>query len=223
MRLCRFALSLPATEEQRRARTEVGLSLPDFMASSSPERREEFFWGRYCAHQVLLELTGKSWPTLGRREDRSPEWPSGVLGSITHTQGYVGAVAAYQSECRAVGIDVQNWMSAETASRVHTKILRSDESFKTVELPFEHSLTILFAAKECLYKALNPLVGEFFGFQEASAGDSLSLSGSTEGQLILITQRALGKGENWVQAGTAYEVHFRFDSHRVYAELVVGL
>jgi hypothetical protein len=56
------------------------------------KRRAEFAAGRVCARSALAEL-GAPLAPLGVRPDRSPDWPAGLTGSITHTQGFCGAVA----------------------------------------------------------------------------------------------------------------------------------
>src|SRR5690606_7567998 len=57
------------------------------------KRQTEFLAGRLCAHEALRRLLGvPSIPAVA--EDRSPCWPSGVVGSITHGGGWAGVIAA---------------------------------------------------------------------------------------------------------------------------------
>src|SRR4051812_2128234 len=48
------------------------------------KRKREFALGRMCAHRALSAL-GVPACGLPMAADRSPVWPSGIVGSITHS------------------------------------------------------------------------------------------------------------------------------------------
>src|SRR5260370_38715827 len=64
------------------------------------KRRREFTTGRVCARRALLNLGRPAAPLLPGAHGE-PQWPAGVVGSITHRQGYpaagVGEVAPVAS------------------------------------------------------------------------------------------------------------------------------
>lgn len=61
------------------------------IAKSVDKRRNEFITVRHCARLALQQLGLPPVPIL-KGETGEPCWPDGVVGSLTHTQGYRGAV-----------------------------------------------------------------------------------------------------------------------------------
>lgn len=121
-------------------------------------RRQEFARGRSAAREALSALGLPPCP-IPVGPGREPLWPDGVVGSITHCEGLVAAVVAHESRLAAVGIDAEPAVAlpAETRSLLLRRSERSPDP--VVE-------TIVFSAKETIYKALFPLVGVWIGFQE---------------------------------------------------------
>lgn len=99
-----------------------GLALPPALARAVPERQAEFLAGRYCAREALRELGCGDVGMLGLRADRAPQWPAGVVGSITHTGGFAWAAATRAAVCCGVGIDSETIPSAATAADVGSVI-----------------------------------------------------------------------------------------------------
>ena len=56
-------------------------------------RRRDFAAGRHCARRALARLVGSPEPILSG-PDREPVWPQGIVGSITHCDGYRAAAVA---------------------------------------------------------------------------------------------------------------------------------
>src|SRR5437763_335927 len=71
------------------------------IARAVPKRRAEFATGRVCARQALERLGVAVGPLLPH-PDRSPAWPPGIVGSISHTDGYCAVAVAEAT--RALGI-----------------------------------------------------------------------------------------------------------------------
>ena len=76
------------------------------IAGASQLRIQDFSAGRHCARRALAHLGFSNYPLM-INEDRTPNWPSGVVGSISHTEGFAAAVVAQDKTCRSVGIDVE--------------------------------------------------------------------------------------------------------------------
>jgi enterobactin synthetase component D len=133
-------------------------------------RRRDFIAGRECASRAL-SLAGSDCAShpIGVRADRSPAWPVGWVGSITHTDGYAAAAVAPRTLLESVGIDSEKVMSAAVAGEVSAEILVPSEEalFARVSLTREEFVTAIFSAKESLYKCLAPVVGRYFDFQDA--------------------------------------------------------
>jgi 4'-phosphopantetheinyl transferase EntD len=142
--------------------------MPDeepLIARSVAKRRNEFVTVRYCARLALGELGIPPAPIL-KGDKGEPCWPDGVVGSLTHCDGYRGAVVARAERVRLVGID------AEPHGVLPNGVLEA------VSLPAERRELaampdglywdrILFCAKEATYKAWYPLTHRWLGFEDA--------------------------------------------------------
>ncbi|MHA6493958.1 4'-phosphopantetheinyl transferase family protein [Pseudomonas borbori] len=137
------------------------------------KRQGEYLAGRLCARQALRRLTGiPSVPAVGA--DRAPQWPSGVVGSITHGGGWAAAVVAQQSMWRGLGLDVEKQLAAERAERLAGEILTPAELARLQGLPAAERarrIGLTFSLKESLFKALYPLVLRHFYFHDAELLD----------------------------------------------------
>lgn len=133
------------------------------------KRQAEYLAGRLCARQALLQLTGAaSVPAVGA--DRAPCWPAGVVGSITHGDGWAAAVVASASDYQGLGLDVETWLSHERAERLAAQLLTSAELQRLEQLPESQraaQISLSFSLKESLFKALYPLVQQRFYFHDA--------------------------------------------------------
>jgi len=128
-------------------------------AAMAPKRQNEFRHGRHCARQALAEL-GFAAAAIPKLEDRSPLWPDGVIGSISHTANVAAAVAGNASDYSGLGLDIE---SAEGLDEATCKmILRPDE----LALHDAHTAKLIFSIKETIYKCIFPLVGTYVDFQE---------------------------------------------------------
>ncbi len=139
------------------------------VARAVDKRRREFATGRHCAHAALARLGVPPAPLLpGPRG--APRWPAGVVGSITHCDGYRAAAVAWDRDVVTLGLD------AEPAGPLPDGVLRlvSDvgERAQIRELGAARPEVcwdgLLFSAKESVYKAWFPLAGRWLDFAEAS-------------------------------------------------------
>ncbi|MCH2341719.1 4'-phosphopantetheinyl transferase [Pseudomonas sp. NPDC047963] len=137
--------------------------------SAVSKRQTEFLAGRLCAHEGLRRVTGV--PCIPAvNEDRSPCWPAGVVGSITHGAGWAATVVARRAQWRGLGLDVEKQIPTTRADRLVAEILtpRELEGYAALdETQRAQRVTLTFSIKESLFKALYPLVNKRFYFQEA--------------------------------------------------------
>lgn len=143
-----------------------------FLEDALPKRKIEFTAGRYCAQQAFRQEGVSLSSPLGILPNRAPAWPEGWVGSITHTRGWAAAVVLRQSEWRGVGIDSEWEMTRQIANEILNQVLRLSEhelyrACLTSKLSWEAYVTLVFSAKESLYKCLNPLVGVYFDYLDA--------------------------------------------------------
>jgi len=133
------------------------------------KRQAEYLAGRLCAREALMRLTGKAAvPACG--EDRAPQWPAGMVGSITHGSGWAGALVGNSTDWRGLGLDVEKLLPADRAERLAAEILTPAELLRLDSLPAAQRaerISLTFSLKESLFKALYPQVLRHFYFQDA--------------------------------------------------------
>ncbi|MFE0018783.1 4'-phosphopantetheinyl transferase [Mesorhizobium sp. NPDC059054] len=155
-----FDLSAPGS------RGSAWLDLPPTLALAVTRRRADYFAGRICASLAIKELTGRS-HDIPIMADRSPAWPKGTLGSISHTADHAVAIAASTGLYRLLGVDVEKLISQEQLQAVRElACCDGDIEFQPVEMPYDAFLTLIFSAKEAVYKAAYPLVRQVLDFKE---------------------------------------------------------
>jgi 4'-phosphopantetheinyl transferase EntD len=145
--------------------------LPDRVTRAVPSRRASFLAGRWCAHEALRASVPRAARTvIGMGEFREPLWPVGTLGSIAHTTGYALAAAAPVGYVRAIGVDVERWLDDDAPDRIGANLAgpgELDALIAHTRWPAARLLTMLFSAKESIYKCLYPGVRQYFGFEAA--------------------------------------------------------
>ncbi|MCD9145218.1 4'-phosphopantetheinyl transferase family protein [Streptomyces albireticuli] len=138
------------------------------VARAVPKRQREFTTVRLCARKALGRLGHPPAPLLPSRRG-APQWPAGVVGSMTHCEGYRAAVVARAADATSIGID------AEPNGPLPEGVLES------IALPAERAWVralaarrpevswdrLLFSAKESVFKTWYPLTGRELDFVEA--------------------------------------------------------
>lgn len=146
-----------------------GSVLPADLVDAPAGRRLQFLAGRFCAAQALRALGAPEWQQpLPRRVNGAPAWPSGVIGSITHTEGFVSAAVALATDFEAIGIDVERVISESRARTVSTVIAWPIEiaAARAAGLTRLEALTLVFSAKETMFKCLHPRAAQMFHFHD---------------------------------------------------------
>jgi 4'-phosphopantetheinyl transferase EntD len=161
------------------------------IAKSVAKRRNEFVTVRYCARQALEELGVPPVPIL-KGEKGEPCWPDGVVGSLTHCDGYRGAAVGRQDKVRSVGIDAEphDVLPNGVLDAISLPAERSEISALPQGLHWDR---VLFCAKEATYKAWFPVTRRWLGFEDAHIVFDVD-EGATAGRFesrILIDPAAL--------------------------------
>jgi 4'-phosphopantetheinyl transferase EntD len=151
-----------------------------------PARRREFASGRACARRALQALGAPNGPVL-RGLRRAPQFPDGVVGSITHTNGFCAAAVARRASFAGVGLDAER--DEALSERAVARICSPDELAALRALPgrsAERWGAVVFSAKETLYKAYFPITGVFIGFRDAEIAlfPELEDAGRFEARLV---------------------------------------
>ena len=124
-----------------------------------PQRTAEYSSGRRVAREALDALGVDNQPVVTR--GKAPAWPAGVVGSIAHTRELAVAVAAREETISGLGVDLE--LVSRVGERVAKRVLSDREIAQCHDSTWQ---TLLFSAKEAVYKAVNPLVGEYLGFRD---------------------------------------------------------
>lgn len=153
--------------------TQSGVDAPEAIRRAALKRQMEFLAGRLCAREALHRLTGAAHvPAI--TASKAPEWPAGLVGSITHSGDLAAALVAPTSHYRGIGLDAEEQLGLARAERLAGQILTPRERDWLAGLPLERRgefATLVFSLKESLFKALFPLVGVRFYFQDAELTD----------------------------------------------------
>ncbi len=139
-----------------------------FCAGFAPQRSADFAAGRLCARRALADLGILDFP-IAVNADRSPRWPPGITGSISHTEGYCCAVAADAHVFGSIGVDVE--ILGRIDSEVAPLIFTRDEAAFLSTLTGaarRHAATIIFSAKEALYKCQFAVTGQWLDFHDVT-------------------------------------------------------
>jgi 4'-phosphopantetheinyl transferase EntD len=173
------------------------------VAKAVPKRQREFADVRACARGALARLGFPPVPLVpGHRG--APAWPAGVVGSMTHCDGYRAAAVARTADAAGVGID------AEPDQPLPEGVLG------VVSLPAERERLgalaaarpevcwgrLLFSAKESVFKAWYPLTRQELDFSEAeividAEAGTFSARLLVEGPVMADGQRLCGMTGRW--------------------------
>jgi len=155
------------------------------------KRQREFAAGRRCAARALRQA-GAPDLVVPVGVDRKPIWPHGFVGSITHTTTFAWAVAARAVALRSVGIDSEPIFD-ESSLRDAARMVLDPHEWQLAESGDQAKLaTIVFSAKESLFKCLNPCVGEFFEFADVRV-DGVIQRAQAEGTFDVQLLRSLAE------------------------------
>ena len=156
--------------------------------ASATRNRQEFNIGRQAAYAALcsvgfydkqigasdspVNLT-ESFLTsvVGRNADRSPRWPAGYVGSISHSRHWIVAAAAQACDFVSIGIDSEPIATPEQAALLQRDIGHATEwqQLERIGLSLPVAFTLLFSAKEAFYKCWYPLKQRFLDFPDVIA------------------------------------------------------
>ncbi len=158
-----------AVATELRSVGDVCLLMPEeaeFLGRAVPKRAREFAAGRACARRALAELGIENFP-LKVAANRCPVWPVGVVGSITHTAGLCVSVVGRQG--RFLGLGVDSEIVGHVTQDLWPTICTTQEVGWLESLPAPEraaAVTLLFAAKEAVYKCQYPLAQEWLDFHD---------------------------------------------------------
>jgi 4'-phosphopantetheinyl transferase EntD len=166
------------------------------------QRLAEFAAGRQCARRALEDLRFGGLP-VRRNADRTPCWPQRVVGSITHTVGFAGAVAAPAGRFAGLGVDAE--IVARVTDDLWAQAFTPDECAAFARLGRElraRVAAVTFSAKEALYKCQYGVTGRWLDYRDVGVeigpekgggGEFLARPATSNGRLVLRDFAARGR------------------------------
>jgi 4'-phosphopantetheinyl transferase EntD len=162
--------AVTACEEVFEHRPELPLFPEEvaFVAGAVEKRRREFATVRECARRSLARIGHPPVPLLPG-ERGAPVWPAGLVGRMTHCEGYAAAAIGRASDVHALGIDAEP--HAPLPAGVLDMIALPGERCQLDDLHAHRDGIrwdrLLFSAKESVYKCWFPMMGTWLGFEDA--------------------------------------------------------
>lgn len=132
------------------------------------KRRREFTTARACAREALAEL-GQPHQAVPSGSRGEPLWPAGIVGSITHCDGYRACAVARSSDLVTVGVDAEPNQPLPEGLLEDIALPEEREWLRYLarQAPSTHWDRLLFSIKESVYKAWFPLAEKWLGFEDA--------------------------------------------------------
>ncbi|TWV41885.1 4'-phosphopantetheinyl transferase superfamily protein [Streptomyces misionensis] len=154
------------------------------VARAVAKRRREFAAVRGCARRAMEKLGIPARPVVSG-ERGAPQWPAGIIGSMTHCDGYCAAALARATDLASLGIDAEP--HGALPEGVGPSVFLPAETARLERLagrgPAVHWDRILFSAKESVYKAWYPLTHKWLDFSEADITVNPAPDGEPHGTL----------------------------------------
>ncbi|MHB1538392.1 MAG: 4'-phosphopantetheinyl transferase family protein [Solirubrobacteraceae bacterium] len=169
------------------------------LGASVAKRRAEFTTARACARRALARLGLPDAPIING-ERGEPRWPDGIVGSITHCDGYRACALARIELVLSIGIDAER--NAPLPDGLIADIARVEELAHlrelACEMPEVHWDRLLFSAKEAVYKAWFPLAQRWLGFEDATVRFDVASGTFTASLLVGGPPRLTGFDGRWM-------------------------
>ncbi|MCL2713558.1 MAG: 4'-phosphopantetheinyl transferase superfamily protein [Alphaproteobacteria bacterium] len=139
-----------------------------FIRGASARRQAEFGTARVHARLALGQL-GARVGSLLPLPDRSPRWPAGVVGSISHTDDCCAVAVAPAGPIAGVGIDIEA-AGPSLSAGIEEMICTHEERAWIARHQGHHGAGVLgrliFCTKEALFKCQYNITRAFMDFRE---------------------------------------------------------
>lgn len=183
------------------------IAWPSQLDRAVVKRRSDYLAGRICARRALVAL-GLGAVDVPIGPDREPVWPAGVIASISHAGDRAVCLASADPQVVGLGIDIEGRLPPGMAADIRNEVVDAAES-AAIETHFAdpvQGLATVFSAKESLFKALFPQVGEFFGFE------AMRIAGLQPGRIEFAATQTLAAT---VREGDRFAVDYLLDGEDV--------
>ncbi len=161
------AVSLPEPASAPLGATLASLEPEEqaFALDQAPRRSVPWIGGRIALKNSLKHLGAPVVPILATPRG-APLLPDGFVGSISHKQSIAICLVA-RDEGWTLGVDLEREKSPREG--IESMVLTAEENSEIDQLPPDmrwREVLLRFSIKESIYKAIDPHVKRFVGFQE---------------------------------------------------------
>jgi 4'-phosphopantetheinyl transferase EntD len=137
-----------------------------YISGAVEKRQAEFGTARLCARQALAQL-GVAPCSLVPYPDRSPRWPPGISGTISHTTGCCVVAVANVRHFAGLGLDVETDTALQRS--LESAICTDQERAwldRCGDADGGRLGKLFFCAKEAIYKCQYATTQVLIGFQD---------------------------------------------------------
>jgi 4'-phosphopantetheinyl transferase EntD len=168
-----------------------------FADSSEPlARRRASGAARIAARAALAALGSDDAAPLPRSPRGYPLWPSGFVGSLAHDEALAVALVAPAARFAALGVDVElSEPLPEDVTRI--TLLPAERRAAAADPPLGRAI---FAAKEAVYKAVNPFDGTALEYEDIEVDLAKSCARLKDGRGLELDW---ARGRHWIVAALA--------------------
>jgi enterobactin synthetase component D len=150
-----------------------------FLGTLAPARKPTWLAGRIALHAALRDIGLDRGAVLATTRG-APELPADVTASISHKRTLAVALAAAATDGLSLGVDIEplpmvpadalepSW---DKRPDISSRVMTAEELAALATVPADRrrrEVVLHFSLKEAIYKALNPKVGRYVSFQEAT-------------------------------------------------------
>jgi 4'-phosphopantetheinyl transferase EntD len=134
------------------------------VAAAHVPRQREFATGRRLARSLMARL-GIANARLPANKDRSPVWPAGVVGSISHAENVCVVALAPSDKFLGLGVDIEPNRSV-TPGLIDTICTARERAWLSHQSPASRGVyaRLMFSAKESAFKCQYPLTRTFLEY-----------------------------------------------------------
>jgi len=159
-------------------------------------RRRASGAARLAARAALAALGGPSDAPLARALGGFARWPAGYVGSLAHDADIAVAVAARADAAAALGVDVE---PAEPLPPdvAEIALLPGERRAAARDLRLGRAV---FAAKEAVYKAINPLDGTPLEYEDIEIDLEAGVARLSDGRRLRLD---FARGARWIVVALA--------------------
>jgi 4'-phosphopantetheinyl transferase EntD len=164
-------LRIPADDAGAHALAEETLLLEERAVAATLARLRLRTWtvGR-AALRVALGRAGLACPMAILADERgAPRMPRDLLASVSHKESVAVALVARADGDARIGVDVEH--DRDRKHDIAPRVLTEAEQAEIAGLSGRdraREVTVRFSAKEAIYKAIDPFVRRYVGFQEVA-------------------------------------------------------